>query len=98
MASEKYDIAYELIVERKFVAKDEAFRARFIMDLQVPTYQKMRKVMFHDVLMKLCQQIVKLHYESSAKKKMRKSLAKLMDNNKLSPDSDTFKNELDNQL
>ena len=35
----------------------------------------MRKVMFHDVLMKLTQLTVKLHYESSAKKKMRKMLA-----------------------
>lgn len=38
----------------------------------------MHKVMFHDVLMKLTQRIVKLHYESSAKKKMRKMLASHM--------------------
>ena len=64
----------------------------------MPTYENMRKVMFYDVLMKLCQKIVKLHFESNAKKKMRKSLSKLMANNKLSPDSDQFKNELDNHL
>ena len=54
--------------------------------------------MFYDVLMKLCQNIVKLHFESDAKKKMRKSLSKLMANNQLSPDSDQFKDELDNHL
>lgn len=78
MANEDYDYAYRLIPDHKFIASDENLRVHFIMDLQVPTYQKMQKVMFHDVLMKLTQRIVKLHYESSAKKKMRKMLASHM--------------------
>lgn len=78
LANEKYDIASNLILDKKFVATDANFRARFIMDLAVPTYEKMRKVMFHDVLMKLSHQIVRNHFDMAATKKMRKNLAKTM--------------------
>ena len=75
MAKGNYDYAYKLIPDNKFIASYENLRVHFIMKLGVPTYQKMRKVMFHDVLMLLTQRIVRLHYESNAKKKMRRTLA-----------------------
>lgn len=34
---------------------------RQIINLEVPTFNMMKRVMFHDVLMKLCFQAVKLH-------------------------------------
>ena len=78
MAKGDYDYASKLIPDNKFIASYENLRVHFIMKLGVPTYQKMRKVMFHDVLMKLTQRIVRLHYESSDKKKMRQILASHM--------------------
>lgn len=98
LASEKYDAASNLVLDRKLVATDTAFRERYIMGLAVPTYQKMRKVMFHDVLIKMSQSIVRNHYQVTAKKKMRRSLSKLMASNNLGPDSEYFKAELDNQF
>ena len=68
------------------------------MNLQVPTYQKMRCVMFYDVFMKLAHTAVRAHYESAAAKKMRASLSKLMNQNGLSADDDIVKEELDNQF
>ena len=42
---------------------DRKFRNRQIMALEIPTYEMMKKVMFYDVLMKLCHQSIKLFYE-----------------------------------
>ena len=95
LASAKYDTASNLVLDSKLVATDTAFRERYILRLAVPTYEKMRKVMFYDVLVKMSQSIVRNHYQVTAKKKMRRSLSKLLANNDLGPDSDHFKAELD---
>jgi len=39
------------------------FRARQIRLLELPTFEGMKKVMFYDVMMMLCSQIVKIHHK-----------------------------------
>ena len=50
---------------------DRKFRNRQIMALEIPTYDSMKKVMFYDVLMKLCHQSIKLFYEKEEVQKNR---------------------------
>lgn len=76
LASGKYDIASNLIPvnERKWITTYPRNRAKFIRDLGIPTYEKMSKVMFYDVLMKLSHKIVKDYFDQTATKKLRSNI------------------------
>ena len=62
---------------------DRKFRNRQIMALEIPTYDSMKKVMFYDVLMKLCHQSIKLFYE---KEEVQKNRMKMKIVRMLNPD------------
>ncbi len=50
--------------------EDKKFCNRQMMFLGIPTYGKMKKVMFYDVLLKLCFQALKLFYQQDEVKTM----------------------------
>ena len=50
------------ITENNLVIPNDDFIKRQIIELEIPTFDKMRNVMFYDVLMKLCHQTVKMHF------------------------------------
>ena len=52
-----------MIPFKKSTINEKKFRNRQIMALEIPTYDSMKRVMFYDVLMKLCHQSIKLFYE-----------------------------------
>ena len=52
----------------------EAFRRRLIKTLEIPTYNKMKDVMYYDVLMKLSHQ---LHRHEIMKDKLKKTIRNL---------------------
>ena len=52
----------------------EAFRRRLIKMLEIPTYNKMKDVMYYDVLMKLSHQ---LHRHEIMKDKLKKTIRNL---------------------
>ena len=51
-----------MLFREEYKKNNEAFQRRLIRLLEIPTYDKQTKVMFYDVLMKLCHQIVKKHF------------------------------------
>lgn len=63
-----------LIPFKKRIANNEEFRNRQIILFAIPTYQIQKKVMFYDVLIRLCFQSVKLYFEQKDVKKMQKQL------------------------
>lgn len=65
-----------LIPFKKRIANKEnsSFRNRQIMALRIPTYGNMQKVMFYDVLQKLCQQSVQIYFQKDIIKKMQRKL------------------------
>ena len=62
-----------LIPFKKRMQKQE-FRNRQILFLDIPTYNNMEKVMFYDVLIRLCHQAVKLFYQQTEIKNMQRQL------------------------
>ena len=51
-----------LIFRKKFIHNDTDHCYMNIAELGIPTYENMKKVMFHDVLIKLCLRAVKAYF------------------------------------
>ena len=62
LAQKQIDEGGLLILFKQRIVKSKIFRRRQLMHLEIPTYNKMKQVMFYDVLMKLCHQSIKLHF------------------------------------
>ena len=52
----------------------EAYRRRLIKMLEIPTYNKMKDVMYYDVLMKLSHQVLMHKFKSNRLQKLEKNL------------------------
>lgn len=63
-----------LIVDRKRMIDNMEYRARQIRLLELPTFDGMKHVMFWDVMMMLCSQIVKIHHKKANLEKLHKQL------------------------
>ena len=66
----------EFLDEEKKVRNPEyeAFRRRLIKTLEIPTYNKMKDVMYYDVLMKLSHQVVMHQFKEKRLPKLEKNL------------------------
>ena len=54
--------ACELIVEPNFVKNSKAYRDKMIETLEIPTFQRMKKVMFYDTIQKLVIRLVRMRH------------------------------------
>ena len=54
--------ACDLIVEPNFVKNSKAYRDKMIENLEIPTFQKMKKIMFYDTIQKLVIRLVRMRH------------------------------------
>jgi len=63
-----------MIPFKKRVIGDRKFRNRLIISLKIPTYGKLQKVMFYDVILALCFQATKLYFGQEQVKQVQRQL------------------------
>ena len=54
--------ACDLIVEPNFVKNSKAYRDKMIENLEIPTFQRMKKIMFYDTIQKLVIRLVRMRH------------------------------------